>query len=394
MEKTERVGLYSVGVNVFLVSLKSVLAAISGSLALAADAIHSGVDVLASLVVLAGLRIARRKSRVFPYGLYKVENIVSVFLALLIFLAGYEIAREAYLGRTIRVTHAPATLSGVGIAILVPYLFSRYERRLGEQTGSPSLQADSRHFRTDVLSSGVVFAAILGDALGLPYVDRVGAGIIVIFIVRAGWELLVDGMRVLLDASLEPQTLEEVRGVIAADSNVAEIRSLVGRNSGRYRFIEAELVLRARDLAKAHQVSERIEAAIRRSVPRVDRVLIHYEPQTKEIRKWAIPLATREGAVAPHFGQAPYFAFAQVRTASHEVAEREVLANPFHELEKQKGIRTAEFLVKQDIDGLVVRESLAGKGPLYVLEAAGVEVVPTQRETVDEVLNDLRLMPL
>ncbi|MDA8217519.1 MAG: cation diffusion facilitator family transporter, partial [Dehalococcoidales bacterium] len=290
MEKAQRAGLYSVGVNLLLATIKLALAAISGSLALAADAIHSLVDVLGSLVVLVGVWLAGRRSRSFPYGLYKVENVVSVILALLIFMAGYEVAREALLTPTREVANVPLTLAGVGLTVVVAYLFSRYERRLGKETGSPSIVADSQHFRSDVLSSAVVFAAVLGAFVGLP-LDRAGAVVIVLFIARSGWELLVGGMRVLLDASVDAQTLAKVREAIAADRAVAEIKSLVGRNSGRYKFIEAEIVLRTRDLEKAHQASRRIESAIKDSVPHVDRVLIHYEPLHKEVWKWAVPLA-------------------------------------------------------------------------------------------------------
>jgi cation diffusion facilitator family transporter len=383
--KTTRVGLYSTGINLLLVTLKLGLAALSGSLALMADAIHSLVDVFGSLIVLAGLLIARRSSRLFPYGLYKVENLVSVVLALLIFLAAYEIATEALFEPPREITNAPVALIGVALAILVAYLFSRYERRVGEQTGSPSLIADSQHFRADVLSSVVVFIAVLGSMLGLP-LDRIGAAVIVLFIVRAGWGLLVDGMRVLLDASLSYETLTQVREVIASDPGVAEIRSLVGRNSGRYRFVEIEVSLRTRDLRKAHQISERIEAAVKQNIPRVDRVLVHYEPVRKETLRWAVPLESLDGAVSSHFGEAPYFALVDVKTETGELAGREVLANPYVEVQKQKGIRVAEFLIGQGIDGLALRESLEGKGPSYVLAEAGVEVVATEMEGLSQVL--------
>jgi cation diffusion facilitator family transporter len=105
------VALYSIGVNILLASLKAGLAVASGSLALAADAVHSLVDVVASVVVLAGLLIARRKSRAFPYGLYKVENLASVAVAFLIFLAGYEIAREALATPLRQVSNTPVALA-------------------------------------------------------------------------------------------------------------------------------------------------------------------------------------------------------------------------------------------------------------------------------------------
>ena len=388
MEKAQRAGLYSVGVNLLLATIKLALAAISGSLALAADAIHSLVDVLGSLVVLVGVWLAGRRSRSFPYGLYKVENVVSVILALLIFMAGYEVAREALLTPTREVANVPLTLAGVGLTVVVAYLFSRYERRLGKETGSPSIVADSQHFRSDVLSSAVVFAAVLGAFVGLP-LDRAGAVVIVLFIARSGWELLVGGMRVLLDASVDAQTLAKVREAIAADRAVAEIKSLVGRNSGRYKFIEAEIVLRTRDLEKAHQASRRIESAIKDSVPHVDRVLIHYEPLHKEVWKWAVPLVNGQ-TVSWHFGEASTFAFFSVKPATAEVLARQVLENPYRGQEKQKGINTAEFLIQHDVDGVVVRQRLEGRGPAYVLADAGVEVLVTQKETEEEVLEEIR----
>jgi cation diffusion facilitator family transporter len=389
MDKIGRAGLYSLGVNLFLVVLKFGLSAVSGSLALAADAVHSLVDVVGSLVVLAGVVIAGRKAKSFPYGLYKVENVVSVVVALLIFLAAYEMAREALVQPVRQLSNAPLALLGAILAAAIAYLFGRYEQRLGGESGSPSLLADSQHFRSDVLSSGVVLAAVAGNAAGLP-LDRLGAAVIAVFVARAGWGLLVDGMRVLLDASLDQETLTTVRKLIGEDRNVAEIRSLVGRNSGRFRFLEAELVLRTRDLEKAHQISSRIEAAIKASVPHVDRVLIHYEPRRSELRKWAIPLADLEGTVSPHFGQAPYFSLVTMRAASGEVTDSETLANPYANVEKQKGIRAAEFLIAQGVDGLVLRGALDGKGPVYVLADAGVEVALATSVTTDGVLEEIR----
>jgi len=91
MEQSEKVGLYSIGINLLLVGIKVFLSLLSGSVALFADAIHSFTDVISSATVLAGIRISKRKSKNFPYGLYKVENFVSLLSSIFIFLAGYEI---------------------------------------------------------------------------------------------------------------------------------------------------------------------------------------------------------------------------------------------------------------------------------------------------------------
>ena len=94
----ERVGWYSIGVNVFLILLNLAVSIASGSLAVFAEMIHNLVDLISAVAVLVGLKVSKRSSRGFPYGLYKVENLVAVGIALLIFIAGYEIARQALFG--------------------------------------------------------------------------------------------------------------------------------------------------------------------------------------------------------------------------------------------------------------------------------------------------------
>ena len=74
MEQSEKTALLSVAINLLLVVIKYILAILSGSVALLADAIHSFSDVISSATVLAGIKISKRKSKNFPYGLYKVEN--------------------------------------------------------------------------------------------------------------------------------------------------------------------------------------------------------------------------------------------------------------------------------------------------------------------------------
>jgi cation diffusion facilitator family transporter len=383
--KVERVGLYSLLVNLLLVLLKLGLATLSGSLALAADSAHSLVDVFASLAVLAGLSLSKRKSKAFPYGLYKVENVVSIIIALLIFLAGYEIAREALLSSERALVVNPWLVGGVILTIVIPLLFGQYEIGVGRESNSPSLIADGRHFQTDVFSSVAVLVSIVAGYLGLT-LDRIAAGVIVLFILKAGWELLVDGMRVLLDASLDVETLAEVLHIIEAQPSVTEVKWITGRNSGRYRFLETEITLRIHDLEKAHAISRQIEAQIHTQIPHVDRVLIHYEPPERTHIRYAVPLADTTGTISPHLGEAPYFALVTLRVADGMLERQEVVANPHKDVERAKGLRVAEWLVEQKVDVVIVERSLKGKGPEYVFADAGVEVTTTQARTISDAL--------
>ena len=384
----ERVGLYSLLVNIALVVLKLGLAALSGSLALAASAADSAVDIFSSLAVLIGLVISKHKTKTFPFGLYKVENVVSIVIALLILFAGYEIAKEALLAPAGVVTTEWWILVGVGLTVLVPFLFGRYELRVGRATNSPSLMAEARHFQTDVLSSSIVFVAVVATALGLA-IDRVAALLVVPFIAKSGWDLMVDGMKVFLDASLDAETLAQVRSIIESYPGVAEVKSVVGRNSGRYRFLQTDIVVHTTDLEKAHRLSEELGQAIRDEVGNVERVVIHYEPRIKTSFTYAVPLQDAAGTVSGHLGKASYFGLVELRAEDGVLLRQEILANPYLKLEKQKGLEVAKLLVGRGIDVLLVKESLEGKGPSYVLADAGVETRITGAETLNQVLAEL-----
>ena len=384
-----RAGWYSILVNVALLALNLTMAAFSGSLALTAETAHNMLDLIASVSVLVGLTLSQRQSRAFPYGLYKVENVVAVFIALTTFFTGYEIAKEALLAPSHTPDVRPLMLGGVLLAAVIPLAFSQYEMRVGRSLNSPSLIADATEFRAHLLSSGVVFAALAGQLLGAP-LDRLAAMVIVVWIVYAGWGLLVGGMRVLLDASVDTETLNTVRALIAAQPEVANVKSLTGRNSGRYRFIEAEVTLRVADLAHAHHIATTLEQTILAEVPHVERVLIHTEPAVRDRVRVAAPLATRNGSVAEEFGSAPFFALCDLRVADGVIEHQEIAPNPAASESKGRGLKAAEWLIAQRADVALTRESLEGKGPGYALRAAGVEIARTDAAMLNAALAEWR----
>lgn len=281
-EKTKKsfayVALLSVGFNVLLVLLKYGLSILSGSIALRADAFHSFIDVLASLGVFAGIKISERKSSIFPYGLYKVENLASLATSLFIFFAAYEIVKELiHAESNIAASNIPMAILGLVGIIALMFFFSRYEMKVGKKAGSPSLVADARHIGTDLLSSvGVLIALLL--SLWKPNFDRFVAVIIIILIARLGWTILADSVKVLLDASIKGEMLDDIKKVFFNFSPVKDVTQLSGRCSGRYKFIEAEIILDIEKLQDAHNVASSIEEEIYDCFPEIDKILIHYEP--------------------------------------------------------------------------------------------------------------------
>jgi cation diffusion facilitator family transporter len=386
MELIERIAWYSIAVNIAIAALNFGMAYFSGSLALAAETVHNIVDLTASAAVLIGLKLAYRKSKSFPYGLYKVENVMALVIAFLVLFTGYEIAREAVFATGRHVVVVPVMLGGVAVAAVVPFLFGRYELRVARILNSPSLMAAGREFQLHILSSGVVFAALVGQLIGWP-LDRVIAVVIAVFVGWIGWRLLVDGMRGLLDASLAPEILNEVREIIEAEPTVENAKRVLGRSAGRYRFIEAEVTLRVNELERAHAISSSIEEKIRGQIPFVEQVIVHYEPVARSEIHYAVPLADLIGSVNDEFGTAPYFALVTMRVSDGALEKVEILTNPYTTLQKARGIRVAEWLVAHKADVVLTREDLKNKGPGYVLANGGVEVRQIKAPTLTEALS-------
>ena len=384
----ERWGWYSIGVNVVLAAINAGIAFASGSLAVEAELVHNLVDFVTAVAVLIGLKLSTRKSRDFPYGLYKLENVIAVGLALMVFLSAYEIARDAVLAPPRQATVDPWMLGGVLVAAAIPLVFSHFELRAGQAANSPALIADAKEYRAHVFTTGIVFAALLAQRFNFP-LDRIAALVIVVAIAKTGWDLLADGMRVLLDASLDTETLLRIREIMLAEPTVAGVQWVTGRNAGRFRFVEAEVTLRVRDLETAEAATRRIEAQIRQAVPFVERVLIHAEPMERTHLRYAIPLADVGETVSQHFGEAPYYALVSVRLADSAIEKQQIFANPYRKEQKAKGIRVAEWLVAQKADVVLLKEDLTGKGPAYALGDAGVEMRQTEATTLAEALESM-----
>ena len=390
MERNEKIGIYSISVNLVLVGIKLSLSLLSGSVALLADAIHSSTDVISSATVLAGIKISKRTSKGFPYGLYKVENFVSLLSSIFIFLAGYEIVHTVFFEtQDLKTETLPYAMGGVLLTMVITFAFSRFELREGKAIGSPSLIADAQHIRTDLLSSGVILAGLFGTIFGLK-LDKVAALLVVVFVVRAGISILMDALRVLLDASIDFKTMDQVKTIIMQDPRVTSINALWGRNSGPFKFIEADIVVKAESLEKAHFVSQKIEKEIKRSVSRVDHILIHYEPQKKETTTCAVPLSEDKMVLAEHFGSAPYFYVATRRERDGVLVSEAYHHNPFSGDEKGKGIKISEWLLEKGIDRVYSPREFKGTGPGYVFSDAGVEVIVSGDKTLRDIQKDLQ----
>ena len=390
MEKSEKIALQAILVAFFIFGIKLIAAIITGSIALKAEAFHTLTDFIASLTVYAGLKIAKRKTKSFPYGLYKIENLISVVISLLVLFSGYEIALEAINSKQTEVKNSIVGIIILIVVVLISFVFSKYEKKVGKEINSPILIADADHGYIDVLSNIIVMVSIILGTIGY-HLDKIATLIVVIFIAKTGFGILKDGVKVLLDASVDYETLSKTEKIILNTPQVVEIKKLTGRNSGRFKFIEANIVIKTHNLDKAHLIADKIENQIKQELSNIDHVLIHYEPMQKEEMIYVIPLTEEKNKISSHFGEAPWFMFVTFKTGERVAKQAEVMVNPFMNEEKGKGILAAEFLIKKGIDVMIVKKDFASKGPAYVFSDSNVEVVLTEEEIPEAAIGKLGL---
>lgn len=390
MEKSEKTALLAIVINLGIFLMKYVAASASGSIALKAEAFHTFADFIASLSVFVGLKIAKRKSKSFPYGLYKIENLMSVFISLVILYTGYDIVLEVINTPFIELENSWMAIGSLVVATGLTFWFSRYEKKVGQEINSPILLADAAHIHIDVLSNVVVLLAILSNLLGYQ-LDKIAAMIVAAFILKTGIEILLDGARVLLDASIDHETLSKVEKIILNHKQVVELKTLTGRNSGRFKFIEANIVLNTNNLDHAHFVSDKIERLIKDEIKNIDQVLIHYEPLKKEELIYVLPLKEDQAFISSHFGEASRFMFVTFKAGEMIAQKVDIIKNPNTTTEKGKGILSAEFIAGKKVDFVIVKNAFANKGPMYVFSNFNIEVLSTEEETPEEALEKLGL---
>jgi cation diffusion facilitator family transporter len=284
------VTLLSVLAAIGLTSLKIIIGLITGSLGILAEAAHSGLDLVASLMTLFAVRIADRPpDHTHHYGHGKVENLSALLETLLLFIVCGWIVYESIDRLLYHEVHLEVnfwSFAVMGVSIAVDISRSRALYRVAHKFHSQAIEADALHFRTDIWSSGVVILGLIcvwlsGKAKNLSFLNHadsiaaIGVAIIVFYI---SGRLVVRTIQALLDVA--PSGLrrkiitqvEKLPGVI----NCHDVRL---RFSGSKLFVDIHVLVDGNQTLKdAHDLTEVIEESIRDIIPLAD-IIVHPEPK-------------------------------------------------------------------------------------------------------------------
>ncbi len=276
-KEKKKIAIFSIIVNSVLALIKIFGGILSSSAALTADGIHSVSDLAASFSVLTGIVIANKKAKEFPMGLYKVENLVALASAFAIFFAGYEIAKDVFFGEPMHIKNLPIAVAAIALTVVITFLYSRWEKKKAIELNSPSLMADAEHVKSDFFTALVVLVGVIGQYMGYPIIEKIAVAVVVYFIFHSGWEILVDAIKVLLDASVDKDTLEEVREILKKEDMIKHINDIKGRNAGSFKFLYLDLDVKTDSLKEAHEFAHKLEQRIKAKIPEVEKVITHYE---------------------------------------------------------------------------------------------------------------------
>jgi cation diffusion facilitator family transporter len=282
-----RTASLSVASNSGLILLKAIAGTVTGSVALLTEAVHSSIDLVASIVAFFSVRKAGEPAdESHRYGHERFENLAAAIEGVLILVGSAVIAFEAIrrlLGHG-SVRFVGFGIAVVGISILVNLVVSGLISRTARSTDSAALYGDAAHLRTDALTSaGVLIALVLVKLTGAQWLDPAIALVVAASIVFTGVRLLLRSSRVLVDEALPPEEVAEIRQSIEelAPHGVVGYHELRTRRAGARRYVDMHVQFRAgTSLEDAHRVAHELQDLIGNRLGDAD-VLIHLEPQDK-----------------------------------------------------------------------------------------------------------------
>ena len=277
--------------NTVLIALKVAAGAITGSIAIITEAVHSSIDLLASIVAYLSLRKADEPAdESHLYGHAKVENVAAAIEGMLILVGAgvilYESVHRLVAGG--EVENLGVGIAVIGVSAIVNVLVSGYLYRQARLHDSPALEGDAAHLRADAATSvAVLVGLVLIEVTGIQELDAIVALLVGSAIVYAGVRILSRSSRVLMDEALPEEELETVRGLIASypGPELVGFHKLRGRRAGSARHIDLHLQFApGTSLERAHAVAHELQASVRRRIPGAD-LLVHMEPSRRQQRR-------------------------------------------------------------------------------------------------------------
>ncbi len=274
---------YAIIGNILLTILNATVGVIGGSSALVAQAADNAGDLISNLIGYWAFRFGLKPAdSSHPYGHGRIEPVVGLLIAILLFFIAYQIFQEAYTKfLMIGVLTPPAWITAVMaiIALILNYIIMNYLFQKGGQINSQVIIATANQKKTDVYTSIAIFVGIVGAHLGYPILDPIMAVIIGILIVRTAYNLANDNINNILGKVPNEEIINDIMNIALTVKGVYEPHNIKINMMGPY--ASAELHIEVRNdlpLDEAHEISDKVERTIIEKVEIINTVIVHVEP--------------------------------------------------------------------------------------------------------------------
>jgi cation diffusion facilitator family transporter len=250
-----------------LIILKLTIGILSGSVAVLASAIDSVLDFIISAFNYFAINKAEQPAnKTFNYGKGKIEALAAVIEGTIITMSGlfilYHAIKKAYVGDTTELLGSSILVMAISLVITITLvIFLNY---VAKKTNNMVIKSDALHYKTDVLSNGaILISLILIYATGLDLIDAIVGVIISIYIIYSAYEIIKEGIYVLLDAALDEEIVKEIKTIIETEEGINDYHYLKTRKSANTNFVDVHLVFNdGISLLKAHSLGDKIEDKI------------------------------------------------------------------------------------------------------------------------------------
>jgi len=267
MSPQKRATLVSSSVASILVLVKLVIGVASGSVAVLASAIDSLLDMLVSIFNFFAIKKSEEHpDEVYQYGKGKIQAIAAVIEGTIITISGIYII---YVGGKKLIENSVTTLLtpaivAMSISIVITYFLVKYLLKVAMETDNLVIKADALHYKTDLWSNAAVLVALaLVYMSGLDWIDALFGIGIGIYIIYSAYEIIVEGIEILLDRALDGEIVASIGEIISKHAEITSYHWLRTRTDGGINYVEFHMVLRPNmRLLEAHRIADEVEDEI------------------------------------------------------------------------------------------------------------------------------------
>ncbi len=295
--QAKKVTLIGAVVNALLGVIKLIGGFLFHSHALVADGVHSFSDLITDVMVLFASKYGSLDADdAHPYGHQRIETAATLFLSLLLILAGSGIAWDS-LDELMNGTHTiPNWLSLpiICISIVANESLFHYTRHVGKKIQSQLIIANAWHHRSDAASSAVVLLGLIGSIAGYVYLDAIAAVIVGVMIIKMGWDYGWNSVRELVDTGVNPELLKQIEQVIQSVPGVQKIHQLRSRFMGGDVYIDVHILVSPKiSVSEGHYIAQHVHNLLVDEIESVRDVIVHVDPEDDEVCSPSLHLPSR-----------------------------------------------------------------------------------------------------